>query len=63
MTNMTDRNQITLHPLHDSETNELVTADDVGVSEREYADASRESVECGQHEGHVRLAGRRVYAE
>lgn len=48
--------------LYDSETNDYVDADDLGVTEDEYAAAAEESLaDCGT--GHVRVNGRRVYAQ
>ena len=50
--------------LVDSDTNKLVTAEDIGISDEEYAALIRESIDCQQVEGHVRASnGRRVYAQ
>ncbi len=47
--------------LYDSETQEMVSADDLGITAAEYVAACRESAESAP-EGHVMVAGRRVYA-
>lgn len=47
--------------LYDSETQEMVSADDLGITAAEYVAACRESAEAAP-EGHVMVAGRRVYA-
>ena len=49
--------------LYDSDTTELVTARDLGISRAAYLEAIRESRDCEQDEGHVRVNGRRVYAQ
>lgn len=49
--------------LHDSDTNEELTTEDLGVSDEAYADLVRLSFATGTAEGHIRLDdGRRVYA-
>ena len=49
--------------LYDSDTNEYLSAEDLGLSDSEYADACRESTLQMAAEGHIKLAsGRRVYA-
>ena len=55
--------ETTTHKLLDSDTNNSVTAEDLGCSETEYAAAIRKSLGCDQPEGHVRVNGRRVYAQ
>ncbi len=50
------------YSLYDSETNEYVSADDLGISNDEYDSAILESVKCPQAEGHIELSGRRLYA-
>ena len=53
------------YELADSDTANLLTATDLGITDDEYADIIRDSLTCGQWEGHVRpdiLDGRRVYA-
>ena len=47
--------------LYDSETNEMLSADDLGIMYEEYVEACAESLEAAP-EGHVMVAGRRVYA-
>ncbi len=47
--------------LYDSETNDMIDADDLGITAAEYVAACRESAEAAP-EGHVMVAGRRVYA-
>ena len=47
--------------LYDSETREMLSADDLGITDAEYAAACRESAEAAP-EGHIMVAGRRVYA-
>lgn len=56
--------------LYDSDTTELVTARDLGISRAAYLDAIRDSRDCEQAEGHIRVIGtktgrdgRRVYAQ
>jgi len=47
--------------LCDSDTNEELTADDLGITDEQYADALAESAGAGET-GHIRLEnGRRVY--
>lgn len=49
--------------LYDSDTNEELTAADLGISQEEYDRLCDESDDCGTAEGHVRTStGRRVYA-
>lgn len=48
--------------LLDSDTNEVLSSDDLGCSHEEFRAAIRESLECAQAEGYVRCRGRRVYA-
>lgn len=49
--------------LNDSDTNETLTADDLGLTEEQYDALVEESIDCPQPEGHVRAPnGRRVYA-
>jgi len=47
--------------LYDSATKEVLTTEDLGVTDGEYRAAVRESV--ATLDGHVRIAGRRVYAQ
>ena len=47
--------------LYDSETQEMVSADDLGITAAEYVAACAESMAAAP-EGHVMVAGRRVYA-
>ena len=47
--------------LYDSETQEMVSADDLGITAAEYVAACRESADAAP-EGHIVVAGRRVYA-
>jgi hypothetical protein len=49
--------------LYDSETADPVTAEEIGITEAEYRRAIADSHETGTHEGHIRVNGRRVYAE
>lgn len=48
--------------LYDSETNEYLTAEELGINDDQYAAACLESASQSAAEGHIRLAGRRVYA-
>lgn len=48
--------------LRDSNTNEELTADDLGITDEQYTEAIEESAECPQVEGHILVNGRRVYA-
>lgn len=55
--------------LYDSDTNDRVSAEELGLTDDEYEFAVSESVSIGQMEGHVRVygtncgpKGRRVYA-
>jgi len=50
------------YDLYDSETNDPVSYDDLGISLEEYEAAIRESLENDQPEGHIRISDRRVYA-
>jgi hypothetical protein len=52
----------TYDTLFDSDTNERLTEDDLGVTREQYDAAVQESVWCPQAEGHIRVNGRRVYA-
>ena len=47
--------------LYDSETNDMLSAEDIGITDAEYVSACRESAEAAP-EGHIVVAGRRVYA-
>ena len=47
--------------LYDSETQEMVSADDLGITAAEYVAACAESMAAAP-EGHIMVAGRRVYA-
>ena len=49
--------------LYDSETTDLLRAEDLGISDLRYRQAVRESLESDQAEGHIVVDGRRVYAE
>jgi len=49
--------------LYDSETHEMVSADDLGITAAEYVAACRESTEAAPEAYvYVMVAGRRVYA-
>jgi hypothetical protein len=48
--------------LHDSDTNETLTASDLGITDEQYEATVQESLDSYQDEGHVRVAGHRVYA-
>ena len=48
--------------LYDSETNDYLTPEDLGVTDEEYYAADAESEASHQSEGHVIVNGRRVYA-
>lgn len=48
--------------LRDSDTTAQLTASDLGVDATRYVEACIESLDGGQPEGHLRVAGRRVYA-
>ena len=47
--------------LYDSETQEMVPAEDIGITDAEYVAACAESMATAP-EGHIVVAGRRVYA-
>ena len=47
--------------LYDSETNDMLSAEDIGIDEAEYVAACAESMAAAP-EGHIVVAGRRVYA-
>jgi hypothetical protein len=50
--------------LYDSETNDELTATELGFTECEYQNTVHESIESSTEEGHIRLDnGRRVYAK
>ena len=49
--------------LYDSETAESLTAEDLGITDEQYEATVLESTDCNQTEGHVRVNGRRVYAQ
>jgi hypothetical protein len=48
--------------LYDSETADPVTAEELGITAAEYRQAIIDSHKTGTHEGHIRVNGRRVYA-
>lgn len=50
--------------LYDSNTNEALTAEELGISEERYEEVVAASVAAGQREGHTVIGetGRRVYA-
>jgi hypothetical protein len=50
--------------LYDSETNDSLTAEDIGISQERYDEVVKNSVEHGGDTGHVVISeiGRRVYA-
>jgi hypothetical protein len=50
--------------LVDSDTNQPVSADELGLSDEQYDALVNESIDSGTAEGHVRVPGgsRRVYA-
>jgi len=49
--------------LFDSETAEMLTAESLGISQEEYADAVADSAAESTPEGHIYVGGRRVYAD
>lgn len=49
--------------LYDSDTAEKLTARDLHITRQEYIEAVRESRDCGTAEGHIRVNGRKVYAQ
>ena len=55
------REQFEDYYLYDSETQEMVSADDLGITAAEYVAACAESMAAAP-EGHIVVAGRRVYA-
>jgi hypothetical protein len=57
---MTSHNYDTLC---DSTTNDSLTAEELGITDEQYAEAIEESATCSQAEGHVLVNGRRVYAQ
>jgi hypothetical protein len=57
---MTNNNE-TNDTLHDSETNDALCPEDLGVTQEAYDAACVESTASGDT-GHIRVAGRRVYA-
>jgi len=60
---MTDLTKDYAASLLDSDTNEAVTAEDLGITEEQYGQLVDESINCAQAEGHVRATnGRKVYA-
>jgi hypothetical protein len=48
--------------LYDSDTAEVLTAEELGITEEEYCQAIADSMADGTEEGHVYVNGRRVYA-
>jgi hypothetical protein len=48
--------------LYDSETADPVTAEELGITEAEYRQAMADSMAADTEEGHIRVNGRRVYA-
>jgi hypothetical protein len=48
--------------LYDSETADPVTAEELGITEAEYRQAIADSMAADTEEGHIRVNGRRVYA-
>jgi hypothetical protein len=48
--------------LYDSETNDVLTPGDLGITQDEYDAAVAESLAVPEPEGHIRVNGRRVYA-
>jgi len=56
-----DVTEMPTETLYDSDTNDSVTAEDLGCSDDEYAAAVAESL-AAYGEGHIRVNGRRVYA-
>lgn len=53
---------VTNYGLYDSDTAEALTYDELGITVEEYEAAIRESLDCGQPEGHILMGERRVYA-
>jgi hypothetical protein len=55
------------HPiltLLDSDTNETVSPEDLGITDAQYDAAIDESFACSEsQQGHIRVNGRRVYAQ
>ena len=49
--------------LYDSDTGKLLTARSLHISREQYIGAVRESRDCEQYEGHIRVHGRLVYAQ
>jgi hypothetical protein len=62
MVEMCDRVLDASIKLHDSDTADRLTAEDLEIDATRYVEACCESLDCGQAEGHVRVNGRRVYA-
>lgn len=52
----------TYDTLRDSDTTDSLTAEDLGITDEQYAEAIEESANSDQAEGHIRVNGRRVYA-
>lgn len=50
------------YELYDSDTNDSLSAEDLGITEDEYRETVAESLACDQAEGHVYVGTRRVYA-
>ena len=48
--------------LYDSDTTEMLTTDDLGISQEEYAESVAESAAESTPEGHIYVGERRVYA-
>ena len=48
--------------LYDSETRDMLTPEDLGITPEEYTAACRRSMEDAAPEGHIYVAGWRVYA-
>jgi len=48
--------------LYDSATQELLQADDLGITQFEYDAACMHSVQADTAEGHIMVNGRRVFA-
>ncbi len=59
---MTTQIVVDNYTMYDSETNEPIHHDDLGITLDEMDALIIRSVECGQAEGHIVHDGRRMYA-
>jgi hypothetical protein len=62
--NMAKNSEREIDTLYDSDTNEELTAEDLGISQERYDEVVKHSIENGGDTGHVVISeiGRRVYA-